>query len=101
MDALSSLGAAVGPVEGVRGGRLFEMVDGPAVLYAGCVDAARMRLEAARVVTGIVASMTKACGCEDNGDQRRDGGMRKSDGVWRFCATMFVFTSVCSQQAYI
>ena len=35
------------------GDRLFEVVTGLAVLYVGCVDAVRVRLEAARVVTGI------------------------------------------------
>ena len=54
-ESLSSLEEVGEPAEAILGGRLFEEVDGLAVLYAGCIDAVRVRLEAERVVTGIAA----------------------------------------------
>ena len=96
-DPLSWLEGVRDSAEAILGDRLFEAVAGLAVLYVGCIEVARVRLEAARVVTGIAEQTTKDDGGKGIGGQKGDGGMRKSDGDRRFCSTMFISTGVSSR----
>ena len=76
----------------VVGDCFFEIFAGLAVLHAGCVNAARVRLVVARVVGGIPKSRMRYL-------VSRSVGGQKGDGVWRFCS-MLVSTGVSfGQQA--
>ena len=88
-DPLSWLEGVRDSAEAILGDRFSKVVAaGRAVLHAGCVDAARVRLVVARVAGGIGKSTMIYFLNRGFGGQKGDGGMRESDVIWRFCSTM-------------